>query len=51
MEKARAKKNYYDDQTLEKMKKYYKIDNRDDLLRFIKYYGLKNYNFEIDQSK
>jgi len=35
---------------LEKMKKYYKIDDRDDLLRFMKYYGLKNYNFEIDQS-
>ena len=50
MEKVKEK-NHYDDETLERMKKYYKIDDDDDLLRFIKTHGLKNYNFEIDHSK
>ena len=31
-----------------RLKKYYKVDNDDDLLRFIETHGLKNYNFEID---
>ena len=47
MEKLRAK-DHYDAETLEKMKKYYKIDNQDDLLRFIRTHGIKDYNFEID---
>ena len=41
---------HYDDETLEKMKRYYKIDNNEELLRFIKTHGLKNYNFDIDNS-
>ena len=50
MVKPKIKKQQYDDETLERMKKYYKIDNDDDLLRFIKSHGLKNYNLEIDNS-
>lgn len=46
----KIKKNHYDDETLERMKKYYKIDNDDDLLPFIKSHGLKNYNLEEDNS-
>jgi hypothetical protein len=49
MEKARVKKHvHYDDETLEKMKRYYKIDNQDELLRFIKTHGLKNDDFELE---
>jgi coproporphyrinogen III oxidase-like Fe-S oxidoreductase len=51
MERARVKRNvHYDDETLEKMKRYYKIDDNEELLRFIKTHGLKNYNFDIDNS-
>jgi hypothetical protein len=51
MEKAKAKRYvHYDDETLEKMKRYYKIDDHDELLRFIKTHGLKNYDFEIENS-
>jgi hypothetical protein len=51
MDRAKVKKNHYDDETLERMKKYYRIDNDDDLLRFIKTHGLKDYNFEIHKSQ
>jgi hypothetical protein len=51
MEKAKVKKYApYDDETLEKMKRYYKIDDNDELLRFIKTHGLKNYNLKIEDS-
>ena len=50
MEKVREKRNHYDDETLERMKKYYKIYSPDELLQFIKTHGLKNYNFKIDES-
>ena len=50
MEKTREIKNHYDDETLARMKKYYKIDDHTDLLRFIKTHGLKDYNFQIDDS-
>ena len=51
MEKAKVKKYpHYDDETLEKMKRYYKIDNQDELLRFIKTHGLKNYDIELENS-
>jgi coproporphyrinogen III oxidase-like Fe-S oxidoreductase len=51
MKIARVKRNVlYDDETLEKMKRYYKIDNNEELLRFIKTHGLKNYNFDINNS-
>lgn len=48
MVKPKIKKPHYDDEILERMKKYYKVDNDDDLLRFLKAHGLKNYNLEID---
>ena len=48
--KNKRKKNHYDDETLARMKKYYKIDDHTDLLRFIKTHGLKDYNFQIDDS-
>lgn len=51
MEKAKVKKYApYDDETLEKMKRYYKIDDNEELLRFIKTHGLKDYNFDINNS-
>ena len=51
MEKAKVKRYpHYDDETLEKMKRYYKIDNQDELLRFIKTHGMKNYDLDVDNS-
>jgi len=48
MGKAKVKRRvHYDDETLEKMKSYYKIDDNDELLRFINTHGLKNYDFKI----
>jgi hypothetical protein len=50
MEKAKVKRRvHYDDETLEKMKRYYKIDNHEELLRFIKTHGLRDHGFEIDK--
>ena len=49
MEKERVKKRVlYDDDTLEEMKRYYKIDNHHELLRFIKTHGLKNDDSEVE---
>lgn len=51
MKRASVKKHvHYDDETLEKMKRYYKIDDNEELLRFIKTHGLKDYNFDINNS-
>ena len=51
MKRAGVKRNvHYDDEKLEKMKRYYKIDDNEELLRFIKTHGLKNYNFDINNS-
>ncbi len=51
MEKAKVKKYVnYDDETLEKMKRYYKINDHDELLRFIKTHGLKNYDLDVNNS-
>jgi hypothetical protein len=36
----RKREAVYDDQTLENMKRYYKIDSYDELLKFIKRNGL-----------
>jgi len=50
MEKAKVKRRvHYDDETLEKMKRYYKIDNHEELLRFIRTHGLRDYDFDIDK--
>ena len=49
MDKAKVKRRvHYDDETLEKMKRYYNIDNHEELLRFIKTQGLRDYDFQID---
>ena len=51
MEKAKVKRYpHYDDEALEKMKRYYKIDDQDELLRFIKTHGLKNSDIELENS-
>lgn len=39
-EKRIQKPRIYDDETLEKMKKYYNIDDHTDLLKFIRSQGL-----------
>lgn len=39
-EKKISKPRIYDDETLEKMKKYYNIDDHTDLLKFIRSHGL-----------
>jgi hypothetical protein len=49
VERARVKKRVlYDDDTLEEMKRYYKIENQDELLRFIKTHGLKDDDSEVE---
>ena len=51
MEEAKVKKYpNYDDETLEKMKRYYNINDQDELLRFIETHGLKNSDFELENS-
>lgn len=43
VEKPRGKSHiYYDDDALERMKRYYKIEHYDELLRFIKTHRLQN---------
>lgn len=43
MDRPRGKSYvHYDDDTLERMKRYYKIEHYDELLRFIKTQGLQN---------
>ena len=39
-EKKILKPRIYDDETIEKMKKYYNIDDHTDLLKFIRSHGL-----------
>jgi hypothetical protein len=41
-EKRIQKPRIYDDETLEKMKKYYNIDDSTELIRFIRSNGLHN---------
>ena len=40
MKKKQGRRPIYDDQTLENMKRYYKIESHDALLSYIKKYGL-----------
>ena len=43
VEKPRGKSHvHYDDDTLERMKHYFNIEDYDELLRFIKTHGLQN---------
>jgi hypothetical protein len=39
--KKKKQQPIYDDKTLEHMKRYYKIESHDDLLRYIKKHGLR----------
>ena len=49
VEKVKVKKRVlYDDDTLEEMKRYYKIDNHGELLRFIRTHGLKIDDSEVE---
>jgi hypothetical protein len=46
--KKRGKRHMqYDDETLEHMKRYYKIEDHDSLLRFIKLHGLEADDVEL----
>ncbi len=42
------KPNFYDDDTLSKMRNYYNIEDHTDLLKFIKKNGLVNNNDDLD---
>ena len=44
-----SKPRIYDDETLEKMKKYYNIDDHTDLLKFIKLNGIVNHDHYYDK--
>jgi hypothetical protein len=41
----------YDDATLERMKRYYKVEDHDELLRFIKTHGLRRHIDILDDNK
>ena len=41
----------YDDATLERMKRYYKVEDHDELLKFIKTHGVRRHIDILDESK
>jgi len=41
----------YDDATLERMKRYYKVDGNDELLKYIKTHGMRRHIDILDESK
>lgn len=41
----------YDDATLERMKRYYKVDDNDELLKYIKKHGMRRHIDILDESK
>ena len=41
----------YDDATLERMKRYYKVDDNDELLKYIKTHGMRRHIDILDESK
>lgn len=41
----------YDDATLERMKRYYKVEDHDELLKFIKTHGMRRHIDILDESK
>ena len=47
MKKREKRHMQYDDETLEHMKRYYKIQDHNSLLRFIKLHGLKADDIEL----
>lgn len=48
MQKKSTRGPVYDDETLERMKRYYKIDDHDSLLRFIRTHGLRREDRELE---
>ena len=46
--KSKKRHSHYDDDTLERMKHYYKIDDHESLLRFIKIHGLTAEDLEVE---
>lgn len=48
MKKSKKRFIQYDDETLEHMKRYYKIQDHESLLRFIKLHGLKIDDNELE---
>jgi hypothetical protein len=38
----------YDDATLERMKRYYKVEDHDELLRYIKTHGMRRHSEVLD---
>ncbi|HKU48564.1 MAG TPA: hypothetical protein VJP79_01315 [Nitrososphaera sp.] len=41
----------YDDATIERMKRYYKVEDNDELLKFIKTHGIRKHTDILDESK
>lgn len=41
----------YDDATLERMKRYYKVEDHEELLKFIKTHGVRRHIDILDESK
>lgn len=41
----------YDDDTIERMKRYYKVETHDELLKFIKTHGMRRHVDLMDESK
>lgn len=46
--KSNKRHPHYDDDILERMKHYYKIDDHESLLRFIKIHGLRVEDVEVE---
>jgi hypothetical protein len=46
--KSKKRHSHYDDNALERMKHYYKIDDHESLLRFIKIHGLTAEDLEVE---
>ena len=44
----RRKRNFYDDLTLENMKRYFQVEDHFELLKFIKKHGLKNDDSDLN---
>jgi|GEM_PF-245577 hypothetical protein len=41
----------YDDAMIERMKRYYKVEDHDELLKFIKTHGMRRHVDILDESK
>lgn len=41
----------YDDRTIERMKRYYKVESHDELLRYIKIHGMRRHIDMLEEGK